>query len=1242
MKKGIFKKLFTGALACMMCMTAIPSEPDTFAAADRCDQGKQDGYDWELWNQWDQGTANMQLLGNGKFSCEWSGIENVLFRTGKKWTSNSPQWDTLDGITMDYAADYQPNGNSYLSVYGWTKSPLVEYYIIESWGTWRPPGGTGYKDTITVDGIQYDVYQTTRVQQPSIEGTKTFPQYFSVRKEGDKSTSGTVDIAKHFAAWESLGLDMGGLYEVSLVVEGYQSSGKATVTKNDITLGGGFDPDDPTTPTTPVEPDENGYYFHSTYESGTDSWSARGSNSAAVSGSASAKGSKSLFVSDRTETWNGAGYSLNKNAFVPGNSYSFSTMVMQNAAASEDMKLSLQYDDASGETQYATVAEATASKGEWTQLKNTSFTIPSGASNMLLYVETNEGLIDFYMDEAIGAVDGTVIPSSGGSSSTDEPDEPDTPETPDGDYYFHSTYESDEDDWASRGDTTLQLSGKAPYAGKNSLLVSGRTDAWNGAGYTLSSSVFKPGNSYSFSAMAMQDTETAVDFKLSLQYDDASGETQYATVAEATGTKGNWTQLANTDFQIPSGATNMLLYVETSESLTNFYMDEAIGAAAGTVIDADIKASAGDVNEDGKIDSKDLTALRDFIMGNSSSASAETSDLDENGRVDSLDLAALRKLLTTPATDDNTTTQPEYSSDSLVGKFGHLFKMGTSVSPNELNTGADFIKKHFNSITPENALKPEAIIDQSACQQRGNNVNTQINLNQAASTLKFCEDNNIGVRGHTFVWYSQTPDWFFKENFSSSGAYVSKEIMNQRLESMIKNTFEAIKTQYPNLNLYAYDVCNELFLNDGGGLREPGGPPGSHWAAVYGANNDEFIINAFTYARKYAPAGCKLYINDYNEYVGNKTNDIYNIAMKLKDLGIIDGIGMQSHLDIGYPNAATYKAALEKFLSTGLEVSITELDITESSYNSQAQADLFKAIFEMAVDNYKQIPSFTVWGTHDSISWRGDRTPLLFGSGYTPKKAYDAVMSVSVPQQGDEYSNSSNNSNNNNNNNNTTTTPGVTDISWIDTSKPMVALSFDDGPISTAQNSAPIRIQNAIAENGFHATFFYWGERITSANEAEITRAHNLGFEVANHTYTHPYLTNLSADGIKQEIQKTADILTRLTGKTKFLIRPPYLAVNSTVQQNVGAPLITCSVDSQDWNGASSQQIIDTIVSKMNDGSLDNSVVLMHENYDSTATAIEYLVPYLKQNGWQVVTVSEMFMANNKTLVDGTVYSSAK
>ena len=97
--------------------------------------------------------------------------------------------------------------------------------------------------------------------------------------------------------------------------------------------------------------------------------------------------------------------------------------------------------------------------------------------------------------------------------------------------------------------------------------------------------------------------------------------------------------------------------------------------------------------------------------------------------------------------------------DTLKNAFKGKFKIGTSVSPFEFNMGSDFIKKHFNSITPENELKPDSIINQQACQSQGNNVNTQVVFGSGThTTLKFCEDNGIPLRGHTFVWYSQTPD----------------------------------------------------------------------------------------------------------------------------------------------------------------------------------------------------------------------------------------------------------------------------------------------------------------------------------------------------------------------------------------------------------------------------------------------------------------------------------------------------
>lgn len=196
-------------------------------------KGNIDGYDYELWK--DNGTTSMTLNGGGKFSCQWSNINNALFRTGKKYNETQTH-QQLGNISINYACNYQPNGNSYLSVYGWTVDPLVEYYIVESWGSWRPPGSTS-KGTITVDGATYDLYETTRVNQPSIKGTATFQQYWSVRTS--KRTSGTISVSDHFKAWESRGMKMGKMYEVSFVVEGYQSSGKADVSTMTINVGNG-------------------------------------------------------------------------------------------------------------------------------------------------------------------------------------------------------------------------------------------------------------------------------------------------------------------------------------------------------------------------------------------------------------------------------------------------------------------------------------------------------------------------------------------------------------------------------------------------------------------------------------------------------------------------------------------------------------------------------------------------------------------------------------------------------------------------------------------------------------------------------------------------------------------------------------------------------------------------------------------------------------------------------------------
>ena len=197
--------------------------------------GTFEGFDYELWTQNEGEKAQMTLTGGGTFSCEWEAL-NCLFRTGKKLGSVS-DYKHYGNMIIDYAAKTEITKGDvcYLGIYGWTVDPLMEFYVIDKHFAYKPPGGKGFVGKFEVDGGVYEVFVDTRVEQPSIQGTATFPQIFSVRTE--MRDSGIITLHEHFKAWEKMGLDVGGnLYEIALCVEGYNTAGSAEVSKHVFTM----------------------------------------------------------------------------------------------------------------------------------------------------------------------------------------------------------------------------------------------------------------------------------------------------------------------------------------------------------------------------------------------------------------------------------------------------------------------------------------------------------------------------------------------------------------------------------------------------------------------------------------------------------------------------------------------------------------------------------------------------------------------------------------------------------------------------------------------------------------------------------------------------------------------------------------------------------------------------------------------------------------------------------------------
>ena len=278
---------------------------------------------------------------------------------------------------------------------------------------------------------------------------------------------------------------------------------------------------------------------------------------------------------------------------------------------------------------------------------------------------------------------------------------------------------------------------------------------------------------------------------------------------------------------------------------------------------------------------------------------------------------------------------------SLKTLYADYFDFGCAVSGKEA-MNPDLMLSYatqFNIITHENELKPSFVLDIPASMRLTGEDQTAaaIRLDEAMPLLDYASRNGIKVHGHVLVWHSQTPEAFFREGYNAAGAFVIRETMIARLDNYIRQIFQMTQSLYPGL-IVSWDVVNEAVDDATGELRE------SNWTKVVG---DDFVLEAFRIARKYAPSGIKLYYNDYSTPYEPKLTGILRLLEELKAAGNIDGYGFQCHYLLNTPSISQIQNAMDKVIALGLTLRMSELDILISSntrVSFEAQARRYGAI----------------------------------------------------------------------------------------------------------------------------------------------------------------------------------------------------------------------------------------------------------------------------------------------------------
>lgn len=344
--------------------------------------------------------------------------------------------------------------------------------------------------------------------------------------------------------------------------------------------------------------------------------------------------------------------------------------------------------------------------------------------------------------------------------------------------------------------------------------------------------------------------------------------------------------------------------------------------------------------------------------------------------------------------EETVKTAYEANDESLWKTYEDQFRVGTCMSGSQIRN-SEFRKltvDNFNSITAENEGKPEQILDQSACQAllSGDDAGVAITTKPFEKIYDWAEANHIGVRHHTFVWYSQTPAWFFTKDYTQNGQKADRDLMLRRMENYIRTTLETINDRWPGL-VYAVDVANEAVEN--GHIRNTN----NNWYTTVG---DDFVYYAFKFAHEYKAEDQELYYNDFSfDYqTSNCSFALNNVLKQAIEEELIDGVGIQGHLDSN-ANMDNIITDAKMIKEKGLKCQLTELDITingnnENNLNQQKQAykNLTKKMLENNAQGLTEFNAFIVWGLTDNTSWKSNQYPLLFNNDYSKKPCYYGIL----------------------------------------------------------------------------------------------------------------------------------------------------------------------------------------------------------------------------------------------------------